>query len=271
MKTVNALKCPQARVAWICAQTLLALATVALATSCAGKTPRTRWTDKTMRVAIDPASIDAGNYVRIQQALVESGKWVVVDRAMAFRAIKAEQERLHRGEEDRFADKEKWAIWGRLLGVGGIVVAHTQCANKGSFWNDARYAHCHQFLSIVDSNTGEVMATAEDEQDGSNNEEQIAPPWADAVAKLNDAYPTHFQPNRDKPQLEQYRALAAEESQRQRERHQAAPAAPAPKVEQLQGNAQAEEDGVHDIYNQSPEEQAALLKKLGVKPAGGGQ
>lgn len=230
---------------------------------CAGKTPRTRWTDKTMRVAIDPASIDANNYVRIQQALVESGKWVVVDRAMAFNAIRHEQERLHRTDSDRFADREKFAIWGRMLGVGGVVVAHAQCSSKGSFWTEARYQHCHQFLSIVDSNSGEVIATSENEEDGATSEESIAPPWDETVARLNAAYPKHFEPRRDQKPLEEYRALAAEEAQRQKE-VVAAPA-PAPAV----ANKQGLPTETRDVYNQSAEEQARILeenrKKLGAK------
>lgn len=188
-----------------------------LVTGCAGKTPRTKWTDKTMRIAIDPASIDADNYVRIQQALVESGKWVVVDRAMAFNAIKHEQERLHRTDSDRFEDREKYALWGKMLGVGGVIVAHAQCSRKGSFWTEGHYAHCQQFLSIVDSNTGEVIATAEDQQDGSNSEEEIAPPWDDAVAKLNSNYPKNYELNKNHQILETYKDVAKEEAIRQRE------------------------------------------------------
>lgn len=183
---------------------------------CAGKTPRTKWTDKTMRVMIDPESIDANNYVRIQQALVASGKWVVVDRALAFNAIKREQERQHRGESDRFDAREKWAIWGRLLGVGGVVTAHTQCVPRKGF---LRHLHldCLEYVSIVDANTGEVIATAEDEQEGAADGGVIAPSWEDAVAKLNAAYPAHFEPTKVTQQLEDYRDLASEEAQRQKE------------------------------------------------------
>lgn len=194
---------------------LLAATASVLFTGCA--TPRTKWTDKTMRTFIDPSSIDANNYVRIQQALVSSKKWIVVDRAMAYRAIKAELERTHRTESDMFMDKEKYAIWGRLLGVGGIVVAHVQCQVKASFWA-GKYNHCQQFLSIVDTNTGEVIATSENDENGDVAEYEIAPSWEDTVAQLNDNYPSHFEKNKDDKILDAYKELAGEEAVRQKEK-----------------------------------------------------
>jgi len=197
-------------------KTVFFIATAMAITGCAGKTPRTKWTDKTMRVMIDPDSIDANNYVRIQQALIESGKWTVVDRATAFNAIKKEQERLHRTESDRFDDREKFAIWGRMLGVGGVVTAHTQCVARKGF---LRHEHleCLQNLAIVDSNTGEVIATSEAQEDGAADAGVIAPSWETAVDRMNDAYPRNFEPSKITKQLESYKDLAYEEALRQKE------------------------------------------------------
>lgn len=188
-----------------------------LATSGCSSVPRTKWTDKTMRIIIDPDGIDANNYVRIQQALVNSGKWVVLDRASAFYAIKKEQERLHRTEADRFEKREKWAIWGRALGAGGIVEAHVQCQNKHHWLTESQYARCQQFISIADSNTTEILAAVENTENGDLNEYNLAPSWNDVVAMMNDAYPNNFKPKKDSEILENYRDLAAEESTRQEE------------------------------------------------------
>lgn len=188
-----------------------------LVVGCAGKTPRTKWTDKTMRVMIDPDSIEAGHHVRIQNALVASGKWFVVDRASGFRAIKKEQEALHRESQDRFEDREKWAHWGKLYGVGGVVIAKAQCADKQTWFVGKKYTKCLQYLAIVDANTGIVIAAVEAESDGDAGEQNIAPSWEDAVAKLNNAYPENYQTPKDHQILQDYRAVSKEEAVRQKE------------------------------------------------------
>ncbi len=68
---------------------------------CATSLPRTKWNDAQHRVFIDPENINTADYARIQHALVNTGKFVVVDRAQALRAVKREQERLHREEKGR--------------------------------------------------------------------------------------------------------------------------------------------------------------------------
>ena len=91
-----------------------------VAVGCASTTPRDKWSDKNLRVMIDPDSVDAKDYVRIQQAFFKSDKFFVVDRNKGFKAVKKEQNRLHREEVDRYEDREKWAHWGKLYGVCGI-------------------------------------------------------------------------------------------------------------------------------------------------------
>lgn len=178
-------------------------------------TPRTKWTDKTMRVMIDPDSIEAEHHVLIQRALVESGKFFVVDRSKGFKAIKSEQERTQRTEEDRYADKQKWSHWGKLYGVGGIVVASAQCKKEQGMIFGGWYKICRQFLSIMDTNTGEVITAIEHRAE--SDEVDFYPPWDEAVAKLNNAYPANFKPSQPSKQIEFYEDLSAEEAQRQRE------------------------------------------------------
>lgn len=199
-----------------CIMTLVATI-VGISTLSGCSTARTKWTDKTMRVMIDPDGVDANHYVKIQQALVESGKWVVVDRGMGYDAIRKEQEREHRNQSDRFLDREKFAHWGKLYGVGGIVVAHAQCQVKDGWFLKKNYPHCAQYLAIVDSNSGEVITAVQDEADGGSYDYQIAPSWDDIVAKLNSAFPSHFIPNKDDKILRDYKDLSQEEATRQKE------------------------------------------------------
>lgn len=180
--------------------------------------PRTKWTDARMRVMIDPDSIDAANYVRISQALVASGKWIVVDRGAGFQALKKEQEGEHVQNPDRFLDREKFAHYGKLYGVGAVVIGHTQCVTKNSFLIRGQYASCQQDIAIINSNTGEIMATAEGSENTDRGEQDIAPSWSDTVAKLNDAYPKYFEKNKDEQPLEDYKQLSEEESKRMKDK-----------------------------------------------------
>lgn len=186
-------------------------------TACSSIEKRTRWTDPVMRVMVDPDSIDAANYVRIQNALVSSGKWTVLDRAEAYQAILTEQERQHRGQADRFDKKEKYAIWGRLFGVGGIVVAHIQCIQTwGSIFSSHGHDECTENLAIVSANTSEVITAIGVKENSEWHE--MAPPWENAVDKMNSEFPTNFQPIQYSKSMELYRAEAREEGIRQEER-----------------------------------------------------
>lgn len=179
-------------------------------------TPRTKWTDKTMRVMIDPEGVSAKHYVRIQQALMKSGKWVVVDRGMGYNAIKKEQEREHREQTDRFLDSEKFAHWGKLYGVGGVIVAHSSCIIRDGLFKK-NFPTCNQYVAIVDTNTGEVIAAAEGQAEGSSYDYDLAPSWDDVVADMEDAYPKNYQPNKDHKILRDYKELSHEEATRQKE------------------------------------------------------
>lgn len=183
--------------------------------SCSSNKPRTKWTDKNMRVMIDPMSLESVDYVRLQAALVTSKKWAVIDRAKAFSAIKKEQEMLHRKNVDRFDDKQKWAQWGKLYGIGGVIVANVKCHRVRSFWNSGRLvSSCNQFLSIVDANTAEVITAIEDEQKIDINSR---PSWTEIVEKFNDSYPDDYKPKIYNEGIEEYKAVSEEEAIRQKE------------------------------------------------------
>lgn len=164
-----------------------------IASGCA--TPRTKWSDKNMRVMIDPDAIDDDNYLEVFKAVTETEKFTVVDRQAGFKAIKKEQERLHQEDPDRYANKEKWAHWGKLYGVGAVIVPQTRCTLDRSTFNQfKRYNNCKQYLWLVDANTGEVVVIASGENEGRSTFDlpAPAPTWEDTVEKLISKYPKYF-------------------------------------------------------------------------------
>ena len=196
-----------------------------LIASCSSKPIRTKWADKNMRVALDADSVSTDDYVSIQTALVKEGRFMVIDRNIGYKAIKVEQERLHRKEEDRYSDKEKWAQWGKLYGVGAIVVAHSQCYRTTKFFSSSLYTNvCKQFLSLVDANTGEVISAVDNLADspasGNNfgsESFKVATDWTEAVEKFVDAYPKDYKPQYYSEGIKNYQNVSEEEARRQRE------------------------------------------------------
>lgn len=200
---------------------LLVLATLTLASCSSGQVKeRTKWTDKGMRVMIDPDSIGEENYVQIQNALVNSGKFTVVDRAQGLKAMKKEQETTQRVETDRFADKEKWSHWGKMFGVGSIIVAHTQCRREHSMFNrNKMLLNCDQFLSMVDSNTGEVFVSVKGNSEGEASFDlgYMYPSWDKTVDTMVEAYPKNYRPENYSKEVITYQDISAEHAQRQKE------------------------------------------------------
>lgn len=181
---------------------------------------RTKFSDPAMRVFVSPDSVDAENYTRIVNALVETKKFTVIDRSEAFRAIKREQERLHRDESDRFDDKEKWAWWGRLLGTRTIIVPRVQCRTERSFWNrDRAQKECLQSLQAADANTGEIYLTVEGENSAPISYDMtfIVPDWEDTVGKFSDKYPTEWEKRYYTKEVQLYQDVSKEEAIRQKE------------------------------------------------------
>jgi hypothetical protein len=175
-----------------------------------------------MRLMVDPDSLSVSDYVAVQTALIKDGTFTIIDRAKGMSALMKEQERLHRNQADRYMDKEKWAHWGKMYGVGAIVIGHSQCHRDKYFWNNKQLVNkCKQYLSIVDANTGEVIVAADGDSEseatvdtGSFNQTVS---WEETVEKLIVAYPKEYKPQQYSEKLQQYRDTSEEEAKRQRE------------------------------------------------------
>lgn len=168
-------------------------------------TARTRTSDPVMRIAIDSDSIPAGSYARLEKALVESGKFIVVDRSAGFRAITKEQELQH--TTTRFGSAEKYALWGKMYGVGGIFVGVQQCQAKQRIFLHGDYLDCTLNLSLINATTGEVMAVSEKNADADN---EVAPEWTESVDALIDNYPKVFVSHEDLNRTVNYDASLAQ-------------------------------------------------------------
>ncbi|WII72158.1 hypothetical protein QJS83_16975 [Bdellovibrio sp. 22V] len=200
---------------------------VVLISGCSSPPKRSVWSDKNMRVFIDPDSVSSQDYVEISNELVKSGRFMVIDRAQGFRAVQREQERLHRVQADRFENKEKYAIWGKMFGVGAIVVGHSQCYRRKPWisFSSAPYLNsCSQYLSLIDSNTGEVILSVDgkDEQPAPGNNwgsESFTPPqnWANIVDKFVNSYPENYKPAYYSESMMKYRDQAEQEALKQKE------------------------------------------------------
>jgi curli biogenesis system outer membrane secretion channel CsgG len=190
---------------------ILLLLILITASSCAVK--RTRDSDKGLRVAVDSTGINQEDHAGLQNALVQSGKFYVIDRLRAFKSIKNEQDRLHRTEADRYAPAQKYAHYGKLYGVGSVVVATAKCSGAESSKNIIYFAAhlstlgmfdrivCEQILEIVDTNTAEVIASVRVETKKQANELMD---WSDVVEELVEAYPTHFESDKKHKKLIEY-------------------------------------------------------------------
>lgn len=200
------------------ASCILLLFVMAVVQSCSSPPKRTKFSDKNMRIFISPDNLKVKDYVRLQTAIIKSDVWTVIDRGQGFRAVKKEQERLHRREVDRFEDREKFAKWGKLYGVGAIIVGHTQCRYGKKFWGGSKpYNICYQAINLVDANSGLVIVGVDGENYAPMGEQ---PDWEKTVEKLIDIYPKYFTPSKITERLERYKQESKEAAQRQKERSQ---------------------------------------------------
>lgn len=185
---------------------LLTVLLVVLLNACASE-QRTKYSDHAMRVFLDPDTIDEANYSLVQTALVNSGKFTVVDRGAAINAAIKEQDRLHKDQKDRFDNKGKYARMSRLLGAGGVVVARANCVVSPSIFNiyDGNL-YCQQFLSLVDSSTGEVMVSVSGEAEGPSSiyDNKLMPSWNAVTEELVNKYPERFEKDHKTQRLKDY-------------------------------------------------------------------
>lgn len=192
---------------------------ILLLSGCASNQPITKWGTPELRVMVNPRGIDADSYAAIMNALVSSNKYFVVDRSEAFQAVWSEQNLTRVDYENRFDDAEKFARLRKLYGVGAVIQGHQNCANQSSFWHGG-FVHCYQYLSIVSTSTGQVIAAASSEEDAPPaiwGGQAPGPKWDRAVEKLNAAFPANFEPEQWSPDMMKFKKVLREESQRERE------------------------------------------------------
>lgn len=165
--------------------------------------PRTKFSDKNMRVMINPEGLTDVEYADIQNRLVEAGTFTVIDRSKGIQAIKKEQNEIHVNNKDRYEDKEKFAHWGKLYGIGSVIVAHSDCQNRPNEWRRNELAnYCRLFVSLIDANTGEVLVSANAEDKAKFMQR---PSWNEAIEKLINAYPKYFEEHKLDDKLIEYK------------------------------------------------------------------
>lgn len=169
---------------------------------------RTKFSDKNMRVMINPEGLSEVEYMNIQNKLVELDSFTVIDRSRAIEAIKKEQSETHVENKDRYENSEKFSHWGKLYGVGSVIVAHSSCQNRPDSWNVTDLKnHCKLYISLVDSNTAEVIVSAKSEY---KSEFMQQPDWDETIEKLVSLYPKYFNEHKIDKKLKEYK----EESER---------------------------------------------------------
>lgn len=199
-------------------RTVLLLLGVLVLSACSTtkKIERTKFSDKNMRVMVFHENLPSDEYVRLNSAVIRSNRFVVIDRARGFEAIKAEQDMIHKQMPDRFDNKQKFAHYGKLYGVGAVLVGHIQCSRAFHRWSGGAYQKCYQAINMIDSNTGEIVAGVESEQfdlDYSDTSD-----WMDTVDTLVAKYPKYFEEDKRHPKLIEYEEVSKEEATRVIER-----------------------------------------------------
>lgn len=200
--------------------TVMLLVASALLIGCSStQVVRTPENDSMMRVIIDPR-IEVEHYVQIRRALVQSGKFEVIDRREGFEAAVNEQDLQFRsGYQDRFSDREKWAHIGRMFGARGVITANAQCFQKVNWMGEYR-KFCKQELAFIDAYTGRVEFAVR----GENSEAWVVgytvPDWDEVVERAANEYPKHFKVRKIDPLLEQYMDQSEERAKRERARGQ---------------------------------------------------
>ena len=158
-----------------------------------------KWTSPVYRLFIVPDGISSENYVRLQNALVESNRFFIVDRNNGFNAVIGEQNLERISAPTRFDNREKYSRLGRLYGAGSLIIANAAC-HPHSNWV-SMVIRCQLNLSLISTMTGEVVATAEDTADDENGLYEITyrgelvkgnPSWIGAVNKLNENIPKNL-------------------------------------------------------------------------------
>ncbi len=183
-------------------------------------TTRTRWSDPGLRVLVDPDGVDPADYVRVEHGILKAGRFHLVTRGRGYRAVKKEQETIHKREPERFDNKEKWAWYAKLYSVKSIIVPFSQCRTQESFWNREKIIKkCLLSLQLYDANTAELIASVEEssEYQMAYDMTYITSDWSEVAAKLADEYPKDWETRYYNEDVQLYRNVSEERAIRLKE------------------------------------------------------
>lgn len=198
------------------------LLSVVLLSGCATKVKRMKSTDPGLRVLIDPA-LPVEHATEIRRALVESGKFEVIDRREGFAAAIREQNLQFRSTyADRFSDREKWMHIGKMYGAASIITGRADCYTTKSFWGHP-IRECRQNLVFINGRTGVVELAVSGKNSIPYTAEWMVPDWDEVIAKMVDKYPEFFEPRKIEKTLEKYMDQSEELAHRERSAQEPAP------------------------------------------------
>jgi len=165
---------------------MVVLAAVVM-TGCSSVRIRTKYTDPAHRVMILPSSITEESYNQIMASMMDSNKFIIVDRGRGFKALKKEQTMIHKEEGDRFDNAEKYSRYGKLYGVGAVIVASQNCQKIPGVWTQIKRTDCRQYMSAIDTSTGEVITSVQRLEEGESM--MVNPTWDNTVEAFNERFP----------------------------------------------------------------------------------
>lgn len=147
---------------------------------------RTKFSDPQMRIAIDATNLDTYNYYAIQKELVDTGRFVVVDRGKGFETIKHEQ--VDENKTDRFEVSGRYAEYGKLHGIGSVVTPAGRCVLSPRMFSEDY--ECRLTLTLIHTVTGEVTAVASSVERSPDGKTVS---WESVSERLVDNYPKYFE------------------------------------------------------------------------------
>lgn len=162
---------------------------------------RTKYSDTVHRVYVDNQGAKPEMYYPVQHAIFRTEKFFVVDRAQGFESLKQEQLDEWKSQADRFEGSQRYAEYGKLYGVGGVIVPTLYCHPDDDEFD------CAQLLSLIDTTTGQVVATGAAKLH-IENLSQLS--WDECAQSLVDNFPEYFDTREKEKRLkEKEEALAA--------------------------------------------------------------
>ena len=152
-------------------------------------TPLARENHPLLRVIVDDR-VSSVVYNQVTVALMQSGRYEVLERQAGYAASVRETDRVFKNEPDKFDPEEKWLWYSKYRGGRGLIIPSMECVTRYNNWNGDYRRSCKQFISLVDGMTSRVIAAVSDEQTSS---EQTTPEWTTIVEKLNESLPEHVE------------------------------------------------------------------------------